>query len=235
VKAPSRLVAVLPPALLAVLLAAGSVLCLGALDRLERGDGGDEKLYVPSGRFLREASLGFRELAADGLWLQTTQYYGGYRRGDHDLDYFRGLLDAVCRLDPRFVEAYRFGSLVLAMDLRDRAGAVDLLKRGIRDNPDTWLLPFEVGFVHYVLDRDYRRAAAWFDAAARAPDATDFARRFAAFCHKRAGEVAVSLVLWRNLYDTTSNPAMRDLAERMIADCEERLREGPAAPRPEGI
>ncbi len=210
--------------LVAGLLACGSVGSLRALENVPRGGGSDEKLYVPSGRYLRQAALGFREVAADYLWFQTVQYYGAYRRGEHDLGYFRGLLDAVCRLDPQFIEAYRFGSLVLAMDLRDLPGAVDILKRGIQDNPDTWVLPFEVGFVHYVLDQDYRRAACWFDAAARSPDATDFTRRFAAFCHKRAGDTEVSLLLWRNLYETTSNPSMRDLAERMIERCEEQLR-----------
>ena len=210
--------------LVAGLLACGSVGSLKALEDVPRGSGSGEKLYVPSGHYLRQAVLGFREMAADYLWFQTVQYYGAYRRGEHDLGYYRGLLDAVCRLDPHFVEAYRFGSLVLAMDLRDRPGAVDVLKRGIQNNPDNWVLPFEVGFVYYVLDQDFPRAACWFDAAADSPDATDFARRFAAFCHKRAGDTEVSLLLWRNLYETTSNPAMRDLAERMIGRCEELLR-----------
>ena len=88
----------------AALLAAGSVLCLEALDGRERVGGG-EKLYVPSGRFLREASFGFRELAADYLWLQTTQYYGGYRRGDHDLGYFRGMLENGVYVAPSQFEA----------------------------------------------------------------------------------------------------------------------------------
>jgi hypothetical protein len=206
------------------LLACGSVGSLRALEGVPRRSVTEEKLYVPSGRYLRQATLGFREVAADYLWFQTVQYYGAYRRGEHDLGYFRGLLDAVCQLDPQFIEAYRFGSLVLAMDLRDRSGAVNILKQGIQNNPDTWVLPFEVGFVHYVLDQNFRRAATWFDAAATAPDATDFTRRFAAFCHKRAGDTEVSLLLWRNLYETTSNPAMRDLAERMIQRCDELLR-----------
>ncbi len=183
-----------------------------------------EKLYVPSGRLLREASIGFREPAADWLWFQAIQYYGEYRHGQHDLAYFRGMVACVTRLDPRFLEAYRFGALVLATEMEDVPGAVDLLRQGILANPRGWLLPFEVGFLHYTFGRDPRRATVWFDVAARQPDATDFARRFAAFAHKRAGQLEVSLVLWKRLRETTASQEMRDLADRMIASCEQQIR-----------
>ncbi len=185
----------------------------------------DEELYYPSGRFLREATVGFREVAADYLWFQTVQYYGSYRNGEHDLRYFAGLVDAVTDLDPRFVEAYYFGSLVASMDQNQIPAAVSLLKKGILANPDRWILPFNIGFTYYVLTQDFDRAALWFQIAAEAPDATDFARRFAAFARKRAGNIEGSLALWRNLRETTNNPIMRDLADRMIEDCAQQLRE----------
>jgi len=209
------------------LLAAGLVAGAVGLLLLYEGQKTDrvteEKLYYPSGRFLREAVLGFREMAADYLWFQTIQYYGGYRKGEHDLRYFSGLVDCVVQLDPRFIEAYYFGSLVYSMDEGRITAAADLIKRGILANPNRWILPFQVGFLYYVFVRDFERAAVWFDAAARSPDATDFARRFAAFARKRAGNLEGSLVLWQNLYDTTSDPGMKALAERMIRDCQEKL------------
>ncbi len=205
-------------------LASGCVLAQDALD-VRRRQGSQERLYFPSGRFLRQVTPGFREMAADWLWLRTTQYYGSYRRGEHDLRYFRGLLAAVTRLDPRFVEAYRFSALVLAFDLGDGAGAVDVLRRGILANPDDWLLTFELGFHYYVLERDFRRASVWFEQAAALPGASDFCRRFAAWSRRRAGDLEVSLVLWRNLLRTTDSEAMRRLAIDNIARCEELLRE----------
>lgn len=208
---------------LVLMLAAGSLWSLRALGKYERETAPGEKLYFPSGRFLRESTLGFREVAADYVWFQTVQYYGSYRKGENDLNYFRGLVDAVTRLDTRFIEAFRFASLVLALDMGDVEGGIDCLKRGILANPDAWILPFEIGFIHYIFTRDYSRAAVWFEAAAASPQANDFCRRFAAFCRKRAGDLEVSLVLWRQLYDTTSNPHMQDLALRMIAQCEQQL------------
>lgn len=217
------------PTALAVVALAGAV--TGLLGRLAARPEAraDERLWVPSGLFLRESTAGFREVGADALWFQAVQYYGEYRHGRHDLAYFRGLIRGVTSLDPQFLEAYRFGALVLATDMRDVEGGIDLLRCGIQANPDRAILPFEVGFLLWVLQRDYGRAATWFDVASRAPDASDFTRRFAAFAHKRAGQLEVSYVLWRNLRDTTSDPGMRDLAARMMATIESQLRARAAA------
>jgi hypothetical protein len=206
--------------LTAAFLLGVAVLCLYGLERSASTADTTEKLYYPEGRYLREVTIGYREVMADFLWFQTVQYYGAYRKGDHDLHYFRGLVDAVTTLDPHFIEAYYFGSLVASMDQGQIPAAIDLLKRGILANPDNWLLPFQIGFTHYILRQDYERAATWFHLAAQAPDATDFARRFAAYAKQRAGNLAGSIALWRNLYETTHNPAMQDLALQMIAKCE---------------
>lgn len=200
-----------------------AVISLQSIERTARATDRTEKLYFPSGRFLREGTVGYREIVADFLWFQTVQYYGAYRKGNHDLRYFSGLVDAVTTLDPQFIEAYYFGSLVAAMDQDQIPRAIDLLKRGILANPDNWLLPFQIGFTHYILNQDYERAATWFAIAARSPEATDFARRFAAFSRQRAGNLEGSIALWRNLYKNTSNPAMRELALKMIAQCEDQL------------
>jgi len=201
--------------------------CLQLLESRARAASSEDKMYFPSGRFLREAVVGYREMAADLLWFQTVQYYGAYRKGEHDLRYFNGLVDCVITLDPRFVEAYYFGSLVASLDQGEIPHSVDLLKRGILVNPDTWVLPFHIGFTYYVLLQDYERAATWFQLAACAPDATDFARRFAAYAHGRSGNLAGSRTLWQNLHETTSNPAMKALAQRMIAECEAALAQAP--------
>ena len=53
-----------------------------------------DNLYLPSGKFIEQVSLGFNQIAADIIWAQAVQYYGGYRVGDHDLAYFGTSLEA---------------------------------------------------------------------------------------------------------------------------------------------
>ncbi len=192
----------------------------GAVDR-------DQRLYYPHGPLLRHASLGFQAPVADYVWLLATQYYGGYRRGEHDLRYFTGLVEAVTDLDPRFSEAYHFAALVLAMEHGDHRGASDLLKRGILANPQDWRLPFNVGFIHYVFLQEFQVAAVWFEAAASLPGASDFCRRFAAFSRRRAGDLEGSLLLWDHLRATTDSADMRELAERMVEQCRQALQGRP--------
>jgi len=208
---------------LVVLLALVCGFALRAYDGQQEGVDRNERLYFPSGRFLREATCGYREMAADFLWFRTVQYYGGYRKGEHDIRYFDLLVDGVVRLDPRFDEAYYFASLVASLDFGDIPRAVDLLRRGILHNPHTATLPFNVGFLHWVFRRDYPRARLWFDEAARQPDATEFHQRFAAYARRKAGDLEGSRALWLHLRDTAESPDLRQVAEQHLAAVEAEL------------
>jgi len=211
----------------AVALVALAPRLAGAVHAAAAGGDRDERLYLPDGALLRHASLGFHAPVADWTWLQATQYYGGYRRGDHDLRYFDGLVAAVNTLDPQFIEAYRFAALVHSITRADHDQAVAVLRRGILANPDDWLLHFELGFVHYVFLHEYQLAAQYFQAAAALPGATDFCQRFAAFAKRRAGDHEGSLYLWENLRRTTDSPEMRELAAEMVQRCQESLAGAP--------
>ncbi len=206
-----------------LVLVASIVVALGQLDARRVTHMRQEHLYFPSGRALVESSLGFREMAADWLWFRFVQYFGAYAKGQNDLRYFDLLVDAITHLDPRFVEAYHFASLVAWSELGDFPKSIDLLKRGILANPGSSKLHFQVGFTYYVFFHDYPRAATWFEAAARCPDSGDTEARFAAFARQRAGDDRVSLELWHELARSTGSPPMRDLAEKMIAKLERRL------------
>ena len=199
------------------------VLTLARLDIDRRSTNRDERLYFPSGKLLVESSLGFRHAAADYLWFRFIQYFGSYAKGQHDLRYFDLLLDGITRLDPQFVEAYHFGSLVAWSEQDDFPKSIDILKRGILRNPDVAKLPFQIAFTYYVFYLDFDRASFWFEAASRCSDATDRESRFAAFARYKAGDDAVSLELWKELRNATSSPDMQALADKMIKQLERSL------------
>jgi tetratricopeptide (TPR) repeat protein len=204
-------------------LAVVIVLSLAGLDSEKQRQARQDRLYFPSGRALVESSIGFREMAADFLWFRFVQYFGAYAKGHNDLRYFDLLVDAITRLDPKFVEAYHFASLVAWSEFGDFEKSIDLLKRGVLANPGSAKLHFAVGFTYYVFYQEYRRAATWFEAAADCPDGGDFEERFAAFARYRAGDDRVSLELWKEMANSTGSPQMRELAEKMVAKLERRL------------
>ncbi len=207
-----------------LVLAAMVGFSLQALDARQRAAGGSERLYFPSGQFLVESSLGFREAMADWLWFRFVQYYGAFKAGENDLRYLDLLIDSITRLDPRFTQAYHLASLIYWSDFGRVADSYDMLRRGILNNPDHAGLHFQVGFMHYVLDQDYPRAAHWFEMAGRCSDATARETRFAAFARYRAGDDRVSLALWKDLLANSASPQMQELAEKMIRKLERKIR-----------
>lgn len=204
-------------------LAAVIVVTLRIHDVQEDGAVQQERLYFPSGNFLVESTLGFREAMADYLWFRFVQYYGAYSRGDNDFRYFELLIDGIIKLDPKFTEAYYFASLVYWSSYGDIDNSINMLKRGILANPDKAKLPFQVGFIYYVMEHDYLRAAHWFEMAGKCPDATDKESRFAAFARYRAGDDRVSLELWKSLLQSTDSNHMKELAIKMIEKLTRRI------------
>lgn len=204
-------------------LVAVIVVTLEALDSGSQRVRRQERLYFPSGRALVESSVGFREVAADWLWFRFVQYFGAYAKGQNDLRYFDLLVDAITQLDPQFVDAYHFASLVAWSELGDFPKSLDLLRRGILANPGSAKLHFQVGFTYYVFYQDYKRAALWFEAAAKCPDGGEMESRFAAFANHRAGDDTVSLELWKEMARSTASPQMRELAEMMIERLERHI------------
>lgn len=173
-------------------------------------------LYLPSGKFVEQASLGYRELAADLVWFQAVQYFGGFARSEHDLLYFNGLIDIVNELDPHFVFPYIFGAVVMAQDMGDLNRGVTVLKRGMRSNPEVYELPFEIGFLYYTVARNDSSAAQYFDLASRLPGGKDRGGRFAAFVYSKAGHLETSVRMWEEIARDTDQPYMRDLAKHYI-------------------
>ena len=175
-----------------------------------------EKLYLPSGKFVTEMSLGYREVVADVLWVSAVQYYGDFRKGNHDLRYFRGLIDIVTLLDPHFTFAYRFGALVISEDVGSLDEGMELLKLGMARNPRSWELPFEVAFLAYINGGDRLVAARYFELASKMPGAPESTRRFAAFVYSKAGNRESSMRLWEEYLEQTDNPHLKELAKRYI-------------------
>jgi hypothetical protein len=179
---------------------------------------------LPAVPFLEVLALGYREAAADLAWMQCVQYYGAHRQGGNDLSEFGHYLDAVNTLDPRYAHAYILGAVVLATDGGNLEAALEVLRRGSRANPESWVYPFEMGFLTFVTTADDEAAARYFAFAARYPQGRDRALRFQAFLNRKLGRLETAWVLWNDLAQTTDNPELRIVAEESLLKIEAALR-----------
>ena len=203
-------------------MAASILSAFGAQVRLERLDAGrpagDHLLYLPSGNLLRAWSLGHNETFADLIYLWSIQFYGYYQGGER-YDRLMQIYDhVVTELDPRFRDAYLLGSLILALEARRPEDALQLLDKGIRKNPDDWMLPFEAGFIAFDSLQDYRRAADYFQTSMERPDAHPAVRRFRAAMFDRMGDRRTSLDLWLEILATADSDYVRSVAQKHVHD-----------------
>ena len=81
---------------------AGLVLVQMHLDRLmsSRKQLKEKLIYIPEGRFLKTAAMGFDAAIADVLWARTVIYFGGHFVTDNDYRWLYSLLDATIFRDP---------------------------------------------------------------------------------------------------------------------------------------
>ncbi len=215
--------------LLAIAAGAGTFAVSGlAARRVPRPNPLAELSYYPSGEFLKPATLGHAETAADLAWLRAVQYYGEHRATDNRFSGMAHVFDILTSLSPRYRSAYVFGSFALAQEGRDFAAAERLMRRGLERNPRSGTLFFEAGFLYYVKPggRDLARAAEHFELAALQPDAPPQAARFAAFSRQAAGELEVAYALWAGVVESSPNRHLRELAEEKMREIREALERG---------
>lgn len=127
----------------------------------------EEKILMLSDRpeVTRTLALGFDNLVADLLWIRGIQYFGGNFSTLDDPEKKRGmmnLLDNLVGLDPHFTAAYQFGGFVINESMRDPEAAVNFLIDGSENNPDSWKLPFDAGFIAFYQLKDYEVAKQLF-------------------------------------------------------------------------
>lgn len=189
------------------------------LERLQaERDASWHLLYLPSGRYLKVASLGFAPLIADLVYLWSIQYYGSYHpsvRYDLVEKVYVGIIG---ELDPRYRDAYTLASLILVAEARDPERALRVLDAGIERNPDDWLLPFEAGFIAFNSLGDHERAAGYYARAMDLPGAPPFTRRLHAEMYNRMGDKHTSYARWLEVYETTEDESVRQIAWSHVHD-----------------
>jgi len=175
-----------------------------------------ELAYFPSGRFIRQVAIEYRELAADLVWLRAIQYYGHHLMTDRRYEWLGHVFEILTTLDQRFIGAYHFGAITLAWDARQPTEALNLLFSGMKANPMAWQLPFDAAFISYMVSRDYETAGVLFDIASRLPGAWLITRRWAAVARAKAGDYETARQMWVEMYNATENKRLRELVVRQL-------------------
>jgi tetratricopeptide (TPR) repeat protein len=216
---PGRLAALLPLVLIIWGFVAVYLLQL-SIDGVSKSEMREEVVqdlvYFPSGDFLREATIEYQNVASDAVWLRAIQYYGHHLMTDRKYEWLGHVFEILTALDPHFIGAYHFGAITLAWDAGKPREATRLLVEGMKANPMNWQLPFDAGFISYMLLGDYETAAAFFEVTAKLPDAWLVASRWAAVARAKAGDFDTARDMWLEIYHGTENQQLRRLVVRQL-------------------
>ena len=170
-------------------------------------------MYLPDGQYMKIASLGYRQLLADLLWIQAIQVMGEKKVSDSNGRWLYRALDIVTTLDPKFVRAYEAGGLALTTLVVLPEESNRLLEKGMQHNPTEWKLPFLVGINYYYEFYDDAKAADYISQASRLPNAPSSLPTLAANLYVSAHSPQQAVNLLAAVHQETTDESAKTLLE----------------------
>lgn len=188
--------------------------------------------YTPSPAAAPFVSLGYREAAADALYVRLRGYFGDY---ENTADAIASLCEAIVTLDPRLSSVYEYcgGAMTLAKHGVDQSiylRAIALLERGAREFPANWRIPMLAGQI-YTQDlrtddpaqrREWdERGTLLVESAVRKPGAPVEFQEWAAIMRTKFGQHERAVKGLREMILITSEPKARQALIKRLAALEQ--------------
>lgn len=201
-----------------------------------------EIVYLPRGEYVRKIRFGWNGIMADMLWIRGFHYVQGQwqlieaghekpKEGWHKQ--LPDLYDVITDLDPHFIPAYRGGALLLAALTKKPEAAIELLKKGVKENPTKyWELPYEIA-VNYVFEHKDDPAAEaearkWIEIASdksRYPDITPQVPRMAAYLlskeEDKPNRFDLAIDIWKE-WEKSDSEEIKQVARQNILKYQRR-------------
>ncbi|MBK9162496.1 MAG: hypothetical protein IPM21_01020 [Acidobacteria bacterium] len=179
------------------------------------------------GKKLRGWTLGSEGLLADWYWMRSLQYIGDkivkseeefinvedLRPLNPRLLY--PLLDNATDLDPRFMAAFSYGSIVLPAV--DPEQAIALTKKGIKSNPESWRLYQYLGYIYWRQKR-FEEAAETYDRGSQIAGAPPFMRQMVAAMKTQGGSRETAREIYIQMRDQAEDQQSRENAELRLLE-----------------
>ncbi|MFQ5848824.1 MAG: tetratricopeptide repeat protein [Candidatus Methylomirabilales bacterium] len=212
-----------------VVTLAGSILVVRGLDAGRGGPQLSENTpYVPSATLLRYASLGYRPMLADLMWIRATQYFGGelerrkalrksgkFQESEDRYKFLFPLLDLTVSLDPQFIAAYRLGGLLLTV-VKRYDDAIALYEKGYAANPDRWEMPHDLGRLYFLDLKDNEKALHWWGITNELPGRPKYIPRFVPRLYAKTGHREMAVKLWLELLQSTESDWFRGVIKKEL-------------------
>jgi tetratricopeptide (TPR) repeat protein len=177
---------------------------------------------------LAKFSLGLNGLFADYYWISSLQYIGKKIvgvKGDLQMDNLTGLnprqlyplLDSATNLDPKFVNVYSFGAIILPAI--DEEKAIKLAEKGIVNNPEAWRLYQHLGYIYWKKG-DFKKAADTYQKGSTIEGVPAFMKIMAARMESEGGSRDVARQIYQQMYDEAADDTTKGIAAGRLLQVE---------------
>jgi tetratricopeptide (TPR) repeat protein len=171
-------------------------------------------IYLPSGKYLKYATLGYSSLAADLIYIWAIQYYSTPTIVDRFQNLFH-IFSIIAELDPRFTDAYEVGALIAAYEDKKLELAYRVLDLGLEKNPDQWYFPFLAG--HYAqLAKDYESARKYYEKAMKIEGAPEIVKRLYAASSFRIMDLKTAWETWLEVFNAAQEERIKKIASNHL-------------------
>jgi tetratricopeptide (TPR) repeat protein len=176
---------------------------------------GSSIIYLPSGKYLKYATLGYTSIAADLIYLWAIQYYSDTEIKDR-YDHLEHIFSIIFEMDPYYLDPYEIGAVIAVYEAENVGAALRILDKGIENNPDQWLFPFEAG--HYAQRNlnDYQTAQHYYKQAMDIDGAPPQARRLFANAAFEILDYETALKTWFEIYQTATDERTQKIASNHL-------------------
>lgn len=177
-------------------------------------------LYLPSGKFLKGATLAYDEMLADFLWIKAIAIYANKLLTKQDFEWLTHILEITTTLNSYSQYPYEFGGIIFADPFKDIDGSIAILKKGMLSVPEThkryWYFPFFIAFNYMFYKNDYKAAAHYLEIATKFPQSPSYLPLLTARLYANANTPEIAIPFLQEMIKSTDSENLKkQLLERL--------------------
>ncbi len=189
--------------------------------------GPQEELFVLPSPILKIASLGYKGIVSDFLFMKGIVYLGGFatQRGHGIVEMplsndqwrsFYGVMAVTTDLDPYFQDPYYLANAFLTWDAGMVQETNTLLNKGIRYRDWDWTLPFFAGFNSFYFLGQNERASEYLMEASRREGENSTLASLASKLAFKANKTENSILFLEEMINKTNDEATKKMFETRV-------------------
>jgi hypothetical protein len=126
------------------------------------------------------------------------------------------LLDRVTTVDPHFLFPYIFGGVYVLMDTGNLDDAEALLRKGLKENPESWKMPFYLGWIYWMYRGDPIQSREFMIQAVGKPECPEYVYRILGGVSREANEETLTRAYLEGILESIENPDIRSKIEALL-------------------